>query len=234
MRRSAPLKAFGVAGSLVFATLAWADGPAAVVEEVSGKSAGVEFMDYVAAGKVIKLGQQDRIVLGYLKSCWRETITGGSVTVGVEQSEVRGGKVDRTQVKCDAGRMQLSASQAVQSAGYVSRALEPERRANALATQEQAATIEPQITLYGRVPTIELGGGGTLLIERIDVPDERFEIAVSRRQLARGSFFDLAKAHRLLAAGGVYRATFDAKQIIFRIAPDAPASAPVVARLLRF
>ena len=38
---------------------------------------------------MIKLGPRDTIVLGYLKSCWRETITGGTVTVGAEQSEVK-------------------------------------------------------------------------------------------------------------------------------------------------
>jgi hypothetical protein len=228
--RSIPVTAFGAAGSLVFVALAWAEVPAAVVEDVSGKSAGVEFMDYVATGKVIRLGPQDRIVLGYLKSCWHETIIGGTVTVGPEQSSVQGGKVERTQIKCDGGRMQLGVNQAAQSAGYISRTVGPVDR-HAL---EQASTFEPQTMLYGRVPTIELGGGGTLLIERLDVPDERFEIAVNSRQLARGSLFDFAKAKRLLAAGGVYRATFGAKQIVFKIAPGAPASAPVVARLLRF
>src|SRR5262245_1065487 len=228
------LAAFGAAGSLAFIALACAaDGPAAVVEEVTGKSAGVEFMDYVTPGKVIRLGRQDTIVLGYLKSCWRETIIGGTVTVGTEQSDVQGGKVERVQVKCDAGRMQLTAGQGVQSAGYVSRNIEPAPRASALPAQKSADAPESQVTLYGRVPTIELGGSGTLVIERIDVAGERFEIAVSSRQLARGMFFDLAKANRLLAPDGVYRATFGARQRVFKIAPDAKASAPVVARLLR-
>ena len=228
------LGALGAAATLAFVALAWAEGPAAVVEEVDGKSAGVEFMDYVSTGKVIRLGRQDRIVLGYLKSCWREIIVGGTVTVGAEQSDVQGGKVERAQVKCDAGRMQLSARQAVQSAGYVSRNIElPGRQEGALEPNKPAGTPEPQVTLYGRVPTIELGSGGTLVIERIDVPGEKFEIAVSSRQLARGVFFDLAKANRLLAADGLYRATFGAKQVVFKIAPGATASAPVVARLLR-
>jgi hypothetical protein len=228
------LGALGAAGTLAFVALAWAEGPAAVVEEVDGKSAGVEFMDYVSTGKVIRLGRQDRIVLGYLKSCWREIIVGGTVTVGAEQSDVQGGKVERTQVKCDAGRMQLSAGQAVQSAGYVSRNIEPPgRQAGALDPNKPAGTPEPQVTLYGRVPTIELGKGGTLVIERIDVPGERFEIEISSRQLARGLFFDMAKANRLLAADGLYRATFGGKQVVFKIAPGATASAPVVARLLR-
>src|SRR5262245_56447724 len=193
------LAVFGATWSLAFGAVAAAQGPAAVVEEVSGKSAGVEFMDYVTPGKVIRLGRQDTIVLGYLKSCWRETIVGGTVTVGTEQSDVQGGKVERTQVKCDAGHMQLSDSQAVQGAGYVSRNIVlPGQEASALERQKPG-TVEPQFTLYGRVPTIELGTGGTLVVERIDVPGEKFEIAVSSRQLVRGLFFDLAKANRLLA-----------------------------------
>src|SRR5947207_574682 len=37
--------------------------PAALVEDVSGASAGVEFMDYLAVGREIRLGAQDRLVL---------------------------------------------------------------------------------------------------------------------------------------------------------------------------
>ena len=55
--------------------------PVALVEEVSGAPAGVEFMDYVEAGKTIELGARGGIVLNYLNSCVRETITGGTVKV---------------------------------------------------------------------------------------------------------------------------------------------------------
>jgi hypothetical protein len=224
--RSISVMALGAAGSLVLVTLAWAGAPVAVVEDVNGTPAGVEFMDYVAAGKVIRLGPRDTIVLGYLKSCWRETITGGMVTVGTEQSDVQHGKVERNQVKCDGGGMQLSAAQAVQSAGNVSRGM--------ATSPKQADTLERQTTLYGRVPMVEVNGGGILLIERIDQSDERYEIAIESRELVRGAFFDLAKARRVLPAGGLYRAKFGAKQIVFKVDPAAPASAPVVARLLRF
>src|SRR3954467_9074713 len=50
--------------------------PVAVVEDVSGPVTGAEFMDYVAPGKVIKLGPAGTITIGYMKSCRRETITG--------------------------------------------------------------------------------------------------------------------------------------------------------------
>ena len=66
--------------------------PVALVEEVSGAPAGVEFMDYVETGKTIELGARGGIVLSYLNSCVRETISGGTVTVGTDQSDVQGGK----------------------------------------------------------------------------------------------------------------------------------------------
>ena len=76
-------------------TTAKAQSPVAVVEEVKGKVVGVEFMDYVTPGTVIKLGPKGSIVLGYLKSCWRETITGGTVVVGVEQSLVHLAEIEQ-------------------------------------------------------------------------------------------------------------------------------------------
>ncbi len=95
--------------------------PAAVVEEVGGGVTGVQFMDYVEPGQVIRLGGHDRIVLGYLKSCWRETITGGTVTVGAEQSEVAGGEVVRAKIACEGGKMMLSAELAGKSGAMVFR-----------------------------------------------------------------------------------------------------------------
>ena len=75
----------------------------ALIEEVKGKVTGVEFMDYVAPGTVIKLGPKDSIVLTYIKSCWRETITGGTVVIGVEQSLFHLSKVEGVKVDCDRG-----------------------------------------------------------------------------------------------------------------------------------
>jgi hypothetical protein len=96
--------------------------PVALVEDVSGTAGGVEFMDYLAAGREIQLHAQDRLVLDYLRSCWRETITGGTVTVGAEQSVVKGGTVSRDKVECDGGKMRLSADQAAKSGVVVFRA----------------------------------------------------------------------------------------------------------------
>ena len=219
------LLVLAIIGSFGVAHMAQAEMPAAVVEEVHGKPAGIEFMDYVAAGKVIKLGPGQTVVLGYLRSCWRETITAGTVIVGSEQSEVQKGKVERNRVTCDGGQMQLSGRESSQSAGVISRAVET--------ADKQRLLPDPGITIYGKVPMIELRGRGTLLVERLD-QSERYQIAIGKRQLARGLFFDFAKADWTLAAGGLYRVTFGTHEVIFRVDPAATAAAPVVARLIRF
>jgi hypothetical protein len=83
----------------------------ALIESVSSNSAGVEFMDYVRTGQVIRLGPHGTIVLSYMGSCVRETITGGTVTVGTDRSEVQSGEVRRTRGQCDAGKMVLTGAQ---------------------------------------------------------------------------------------------------------------------------
>jgi hypothetical protein len=197
--------------------------PAAValIEEVTGRPAGVEFMDYLAPGKVIRLDAKDSIVLSYLTSCVREIITGGTITIGSEQSDVKDGKVERTIVKCDGGAIILAAQQADEFAGTVFRG-----------GQEEAKS-EPELTLFSASPMVELKGPGTLTIERLDRAGERRVINVTSQQLLRGRFYDLARNAKPLVAGGTYRASCGGRAIIFRVDPKAqPGAAPVVGRLL--
>lgn len=210
---------------LLFAAPAFAQTPVALVEEVGGKPAGVEFMDYVTAGTVIKLGPKDSIILGYLRSCWRETIRGGTVTVGPAQSEVLGGTVERVRGECDGGRMELAAAQAKQSAAAVYRKVITPR-----------SVPKPQFTIYGRSPVVELKGGGKIVIERVDVVNgERMELTISPIVLVRGAFYDLLRAGKSLHPGGVYRATVADQLIIFEVDKAAKAGAePINGRLLRF
>src|SRR5712672_4848933 len=85
--------------------------PTALVEDVTSTTAEVEFMDYVGSRQVIKLGPRDVLVLSYLKSCEHETITGGTVIVGAERSDVQGGQIVRKKVACGGGKMQLTSQQ---------------------------------------------------------------------------------------------------------------------------
>jgi hypothetical protein len=102
-----------LAGAVAFASVAAASDPleAALVERVSGKTSGVEFMDYLRLGQVIHLGPHDTIVLSYKASCVRETITGGTVTVGIERSQVQSGDVERIVGRCGSGKREFTDAQ---------------------------------------------------------------------------------------------------------------------------
>jgi hypothetical protein len=214
----------------VWAGPALAGGPsAALVEDVTGTSAGVEFMDYVETGKVIRLNPQDSIVLSYLYSCVRETITGGVITVGREHSEVQSGKVERMSTACDAGRMLLTAELASQSAAAVVRAPETKR-------DQSKSLSSPQFTLYGLSPIVAVGrGGGTVEITRVDTGGERYVLTIGTPQSLHNAYYDFAAEGKALSAGGVYRATFGGQSVAFKIDPSAkPGKVPIVGRLLRF
>lgn len=220
---SRTLPAAVLAAALLASSSARAQAPVAVVEDVNSKSAGVEFMDYVSPGKVIRLGATDTLVLGYMNSCEHESITGGTVTVGATQSAVAGGKVQREKIACGSAKMQLSAQQASKSGAVVFRGA------------PKPSTPPPQLTLYGLSPVIDIKGGGHLVIERLDRPGERLEADIAGQQLFRGSFYDFAKAGKTLTAGGVYRASVGSRQIVFKVDPYARAgNEPIIGRLLRF
>ena len=197
--------------------------PTALVEDVKTATADIEFMDYVGNGQVIKLAPGDVLVLSYLKSCEHETITGGTVIVGAEQSDVRDGLIVRTKVPCDGGRMRLSSQQASKSA--------------ASAFRLQSADIEP--TLFARTPLVQLpkvlaSGDRTLLIERVDRRGERHELKIDDTIAAAG-FYDLASMNVSLARGGIYDASIGGHKMLFQIDAKATSGpAPIVSRLLRF
>jgi hypothetical protein len=199
----------------------------ALVENVTGNPAGVEFMDYLESGKVIALGPRDTIVLSYMSSCVQETITGGTVTVGTDQSEVQAGKLARTTVQCEAGKMLLAAEQAAQFGGRIFRSAPPAKVA--------ASDPSPAFTLYGRSPMVELKAPGRLMIERIDQASEQYVVDVQNADLLHGKFYDFARRGRNLAAGGIYRVSLGGQEIVFKIDPHAkPGNTPVLGRLLRF
>jgi hypothetical protein len=197
--------------------------PTALVEDVQSATADIEFMDYVGNGQAIKLEPGDVLVLSYLKSCEHETITGGTVTVGTERSDVRDGQIVRAKVPCDGGKMRLSSEQASKSA--------------ASAFRLQSADIQP--TLYAQTPLVQLpkvlaSEDRTLLIERTDRRGERHEFKLDDAIVAAG-LYDLAKINVSLARGGIYDASIGGHKMTFQIDAKAKSGpAPVVSRLLRF
>jgi len=210
------------------ATEVSARGPApllaiALVEDVKSATADVEFMDYVGSGQVIKLAPRDILVLSYLRSCEHETITGGTVVVGLERSDVRDGRVVRAKVACDGGNMRLSSQQAGQSA----------------ASAFRLQSADTQRMLYARKPVVGLPKAlaredRILRIERTDRPGERHELRIDDAAAAAG-FYDLAKADISLARGATYEASMGGQKITFQVDAKAKSGAtPIVSRLLRF
>ena len=211
-----------VVGVMGFAGSATAQSPVAVVEEVQGKVTGAEFMDYVAPGNVIKLGPGASVVLGYMKSCRRESISGtGTITVGQDESKVQLAEVEGTKTECDPTQAHATTRATSDIAASVVRSL----------TKNAAAS--PQLTLYGTSPLVEAKGRGTLVFERLDQKGERQQFDLTGNQL-RGKFYDLAGTSQSLTPGGTYMATFANRRIVFRVDPQAKSGpTPIVGRLLR-
>jgi hypothetical protein len=202
-----------------------AQSPSAIVEDLEGKPDGIQLMDYVTPGQIIKLGPKDSIVLSYLTSCKHETITGGTVTIGTDHSDVTGGAVQRTTSPCGGGAMALTTQLADKSAAMAFRQV-PEDAAR--------KPVLPQLTLYGRSPVIELKPIGALVIERVDVPGERHDFVLADAHILHGKFLDLAASGVTLTQGGVYRARIGTEAIVFKVDKEAESGwTPISGRLLR-
>lgn len=212
-------------GAFCLAAPALAETPAAIVEDVQGKVDGIAFMDYVAPGKIIKLGPKASITLSYLKSCQRETISEGVVLVGAEQSTVQLGEVKREKVPCDTNAAKLSEREANQSAATTFRTMRSDAKGAAPAKLP---------TLYGVSPLVQAKSGSTLVIERTDGKEPAISVPLKSELMVGGKFYDFAKAGKTLTRGGSYLAILGAKRYAFQVDASASSSpTPIVGRLLR-
>lgn len=200
--------------------VAQAPQPAALVEDAPDGLAGVQVMDYVARGQSITLAANQTLVLSYLHSCVIETIRGGAVTVGLRESEVAGGKVERKTMPCDGGRLLLAADQAGKAGVTV-------MRDAGIALKD--AKPKPQITLHKTRPIIVASTPGPVVFEPLDDGGKPITVTVS------GKTLDLAKGKTQLKAGALYRVSAAGKSYVVQVAPDARnEGGPALGRLLRF
>jgi hypothetical protein len=207
-------------GLVAFTGAAAAQSPVAVVEDVQGKVTGAEFMDYVAPGAVIKIGADGKVVLGYMKSCRRETITGiGTVIVGADESMVHLSDVDAGKVPCDSSHSQLVDKQVRDSAAAVVRGLD--------------IASSPQVRLYGLSPMVQTKSRGELVVERLDVTGERYDVNLTANMMTHGKFYDFARNGTALTPGGTYAASLGSQRVVFQVDPEAvPVRAPIIGRLV--
>ena len=187
----------------------------AIVEEVSPGVGDLRRFDLIAAGRSVELGRDGRLVLGYLKSCWQDSIIGGRAVVEPLKSLVEGGALTRQRVECDAAGLAQMNSAGLSARGGASLA--------------GPALPEPDVNLYGLSPIVISAQAGLLVIERLDAtaPPLRLELAENR--------VDLHEKDVALAAGGLYRFTRGQASIVVRIDSLAePGRAPAVGRLVIF
>lgn len=215
-----------VAMIVLHATQAAAGEPVAIIEQVQAPSTRLQFMDFVEAGRVIRLHSGESLSLGYFTSCIQERITGGSIEIGTEQSSVEGGDVTRQRVECDGGHINLDTTLPDTSGVLILRKIDPGKSGSQ--TDSAAPLPEPQVVLYATSPMISLSTPGALVrIDRLDVAEPRIEFRVDDRYL------DLAATDKKLTAGGLYRIEASGHAIIFRIEPAASRrDGPVIGRLL--
>jgi len=106
-------------------------------------------MDYVTPKSVIKIGDGGSVVLSYLKSCRRETISGaGTVVVGLEASIVDQAvlKAEKDQLRFQPGQRRPSRD----TSGVAATVLRTRRSASLGRSR--------QLTLYGASPFVEAQG----------------------------------------------------------------------------
>jgi hypothetical protein len=194
--------------------------PSALVESVSAAVPGVTPMGYLSAGTTVELGTSTTLVIDYLSKCVRETITGGTVTIGADQSAVANGHVSRKRMDCEGGDLQVAADVSDQGA----------------VTEYRLVGDTPTLTIHSTAPLVLARTAGSLVIERIDKAEpEDSPIAV--QAAPNGDpvrvTIDFALERHELAPGGIYRITLGTRKLVFRVDPAAAgAAAPLLARLL--
>ena len=198
--------------------------PRAIIEEIDAPGINLEFMDYVHEGQVIDLKLKQSISLSYLSSCTQETIVGGLVVVGLRQSVVTGGSLDRQNMTCPSAKLSLTKSQGKASGVIAFRA--PPR--------SKAPVKNQKILLRHVSPIIEVGEAEQLRLDRLEPFRPEFKLKLSRKNLLRGRFVDFGKLGIKLTPGSVYRATFGKRSVEFGI--DSLAvneTVPLIERLIR-
>lgn len=188
----------------------------AIVEETSGKVAGVEPLDLLRAGKTIALPAESGLIISYLNSCQRENIRGGKVTIGTEQSQVDGGEISRKRVACDPAALDLTPEQANQSATLVFRKPPIDEGVKFVMETQQPLVIAPGL-------------------QEITVEDMREDHQAIWSVKVVDGVADLTDGREVLAKGGRYRLTGAGKSVVFQIGKEATeAPLPLLKRVIRF
>jgi len=203
-----------IAAFLGTTCVSYAGEPAAIVEDASGTASGLRQMELLEVGRVITLSGNETLILGYLRSCVRETITGGHITIGEDESTVIDGSRQTEEVDCDGGTVARSNSNAV--AGAVFR---KGRKGQKLP--------KPNWTVFGARPMIRVPNNSSFIkFERLDKEEPSIKVA------AKSGWADCASAGITLTPSGLYVLTYGKKFSILKVSPLAEKDTALLSRLV--
>jgi hypothetical protein len=98
----------------------------ALIEGLTSPSQRVELMTYAHVGQVIHLNADQTVVLSYRDTCIRETITGGTITIGTGQSEVRSAaSLERVQNTCGLRKVDVDQTEVIGGRAFRGRQIAP-------------------------------------------------------------------------------------------------------------
>ena len=213
--RQAPFAALICTGAAVLlAPQASGQAPAvAILEEIEGASGTHEAFDELRAGDRLELGANGRAVIGYFGSCARETIDGGTIVIGKDQSQVQGSKVMRETIACEATQLVLTEQEAGTSATVVFRGPPWEKW-----VRQVVPSPSPVV----------LASGKSLQVKRLDEDEQPVTLPLKNGRV------DLSAENVALTPGGYYELTSGKKQMVIKIDPAAtPDPLPPMSRLVR-
>ena len=189
------------------------DTAVAILEEINGASGKHGAFDELKVGDRIDLGAGGSAIIGYLDSCVRETIQGGTVTIAAGQSKIDGGKVTRETIACEATQLVLSEEEAGKSATVAFRGPPWEDDLRQVVPSPSPLVLAP---------------GKQLAIKRLDGDEPAMNLPLKDGKV------DLAAQNVSLTPGGFYELTAGKKQTVIKIDPDAQAGPlPAMSRLVR-
>ncbi|MEX0922623.1 MAG: hypothetical protein WD489_06930 [Rhodovibrionaceae bacterium] len=206
----------GALGVLSASGGALAQEPVAIVEEATGSEPALQLFDTLAEGQEIALQDGGSLVIGYFRSCIRESISGGQVVIGKEESRIAEGSVTRETVSCAGGEATLADSEAAESGALVLRA-PPE------------GGEEKPLKVFSATPIFLISGAesGELTIRRLDRAAQDVMLRVQDGAL------DLEQTGQALRMGGLYEARYGERSVRFEIDPRARhRGGPMIGRLV--
>jgi len=161
--------------------------PTAIVERVTGAAVELKKYQILWTEEAFDLKEGEEVVLSYFVSCLTETIVGGHVEVGQEESSVSGGNVSTEYVYCDGGQP-----------GWMACAF------------EHGSLQEPYILMFSTYPLLLFYGQdeGVVTVERIDSGQ------LAQRHAFEGGVLDFAEMGIAFDKGAEYRFSLEGQDIV--------------------